>query len=78
MAVDDRIVLDALFENGASTAREIMESIEIDQFEMPQAEAWIEHALEHGLIEEAGGSGASTRFNITDKGRDLIGKPSGR
>jgi predicted transcriptional regulator len=71
----DRHALEKLMENGAMTVREIMGSIDIDQFEDATAQAWVESALDRGLIEETGGSNGSTRYNITDNGRQAIGIP---
>ena len=36
------------------TTREIKESVEIDQFDLPFAQAWVESALEGGLIAKTG------------------------
>ncbi|HEX5924188.1 MAG TPA: hypothetical protein VFY45_10175 [Baekduia sp.] len=65
----DGIALPYLMKHGASSAEQIMHSTEIDQFDQQTVPAWIESALSRGLIEVTGGSGASTRFNITDQGR---------
>ncbi len=65
----DGYALPYLMKHGASNAEEIMHSTEIDQFDQRTVPAWIESALSRDLIEVTGGTGTSTRFNITDKGR---------
>ena len=60
------------------TLREIKESVAIDRFELPIAQAWVESALERGLIAKTGGSNASTRYNIMAAGRNAARVPTGR
>ncbi len=72
----ERRALQNLIERGAMTLREIMESVEIDQFALPIAQAWVESALERGLIET--GWSESTRYNITAAGRSATRGSTGR
>jgi hypothetical protein len=74
----DGHVLEKLMKRGSLTLGEIMESVERDQFELPIARAWIESALERGLIAKTGGSNASTRYNIMAAGRNAAGVRTGR
>ncbi len=72
----ERRALQKLIERGAMTLRELMESVEIDQFALPIAQAWVESALERGLIET--GWNESTRYNITAAGRNVARVATGR
>jgi hypothetical protein len=63
----ERRALQQLIERGSMTVDEIMESAGIDRFALPSAEAWVESALERGLIET--GWNESARYNITAAGR---------
>jgi hypothetical protein len=74
----DYRALMALWEHGAMTTSQLVAAIDIDQFSEREAREWIPDAGARGLIETTGGSGEATRYNITDKGREQIGKPSGR
>ena len=74
----ERRALQTLIERGSMTLREIKESVAIDQFALPIAQAWVESALEPGLIARTGGSGESTRHNIMAAGRNAAGVRSGR
>ena len=49
------------------TLPELTEAAEIDQFALPIAHAWVDSALERGLIETRWN--ASARDNITAAGR---------
>ena len=60
------------------TLREIKESVEIDQFDLPFAQAWVESALQRGFIAKTGGSNASTRYNIMAAGRNAARVTTGR
>ena len=60
------------------TPREIKESVEIDQFDVPFAQAWFESALERGFIAKTGGSNASTGYNIMAAGRNAARATTGR
>ena len=73
----DRRTLQKLIERGSMTLREIMESAEIDQFAMPVAQAWVDSALERGLIAETG-SKDSTRYHVTAAGRNAARVSTGR
>jgi len=65
----DPLCIELLLDHGAMSARELMRCHPIDQFEEDTAAAWLASALQRGLIETTGGSGRSTRFNLTDTGR---------
>jgi hypothetical protein len=67
-----------LMQRGSMTVGEIMESVERGRFELPIARAWVESALERGLIAKTGGSNASTRYNIMAAGRNTAGVRTGR
>ena len=60
------------------TPYEITESVEIDQFDLPFAQAWVESALQRGFIAKTGGSNASTRYNIMAAGRNAARVTTGR
>jgi hypothetical protein len=72
----DGHALQKLRQRGSMTLDEIMESAQSGQFELPLAQAWVESALERGLIET--GWNESTRYNITAAGRDAAGARAGR
>jgi hypothetical protein len=72
----DGHALRELTRRGSMTVREIMESVESDQLELPIAQAWVESALERGYIET--GWNESTRYNITAAGRNAAGVRTGR
>jgi hypothetical protein len=74
----ERRALQTLIERGSMTLHEIVESVELDQFELPIAQAWVESALERGLIAKAGGSNESTRYSIMAAGRDAADVRTGR
>ena len=74
----ERRALQTLIERGSMTLREIVESVEIDQSELPSAQAWVESALERGFIAETGGTNASIRYNIMAAGRNAAGVRTGR
>ena len=65
-------------QRGSMTVREIMESVESDQFGLPIAEAWVANGLERGLIATTGGVNESTRCNIMAAGRNAAGVRTGR
>jgi hypothetical protein len=71
----DGPALVTLFEHGAASASELSDRNPVDQFVPEEAAAWVVSAEGRGLIEVTGGSGPSTRYNITDAGRKLIGNP---
>ncbi len=72
----ERPALQKLIARGSMTVREIMESAETDQFALPIAQAWVESALERGLIET--GWNESARYNITAAGRKAARGATGR
>jgi hypothetical protein len=74
----ERRALRKLIQRGSMTLREITESVEIDEFALPVARAWVESALERVLIAKTGGSNESTRYNIMAAGRNAAGVRSGR
>ena len=74
----DRHALEKLMQRGSMTVGEIKESVESDQFGLPIARAWVESALERGLIARTGGSGESTRYNIMAAGRNAARVSTGR
>jgi hypothetical protein len=74
----DGHALGKLIQRGSMTVREIMESVESDQFGLPIAEAWVANGLERGLIAKTGGVNESTRYNITAAGRNAAGVRTGR
>ena len=74
----ERRALQKLIERGSMTLREIKESVEIDQFDLPFAQAWVESALQRGFIAKTGGSNASTRYNIMAAGRNAARVTTGR
>ena len=74
----DRRALEKLMQRGSMRVGELKESVAIDQFWSPIAQAWVESALEPGLIARTGGSGESTRYNIMAAGRNAAGVRSGR
>jgi hypothetical protein len=73
----DRRALQQLIERGSMTLGEIMESSDIDQFAMPLAEAWVQTALERGLIAGTGTAG-SARYHVTADGRNAARVRTGR
>ena len=74
----DRHALEKLMQRGSMTVGEIKESVESDQFGSAIARAWVERALERGLIAKTGGSGESTRYNIMAAGRNAARVRAGR
>ncbi len=65
-------------QRGSMTVREIMESVESDQFGLPLAQAWVANAVARGFIAKTGGSNESTRYNIAAAGRNAASVRIGR
>ena len=74
----DGHALEKLMQRGSMTVREVRESVESGPFGLPIAQAWVERALDRGLIAMTGGSGESTRYHIMADGRKAAGVRSGR
>jgi len=66
----DRYCVEILLDHGAMTARELMKAHPIQQFEEDAAMAWVASALYRGLVEAIDGTGRSTRYDLTVKGRE--------
>lgn len=70
---NDHLCVEIMLDHGTMTARELMRAHPYDQFTEDAAVAWLASALRRGMIEVIGGSGRSTRYDLTHKGRDWRG-----
>lgn len=70
---NDHICVEIMLDHGAVTARELMRAHTTNQFDEDAAVAWIASALERDLIKVVDGSGRTTRYDLTHKGRAWAG-----
>lgn len=63
------MLLRHLFENGASSARQLEAFANVDQIDTQAMTEWATDAEKRGLVERTGGS----YWNITDAGRKMVG-----
>ncbi len=74
----ERTILRKLHEEGPKTEKQIAHALGVDQIDEEDIAARASDAASHGVIEPVEGSEAVRRWQISDKGRQLLGDMPGR